>query len=633
MNYHAVEIWVDGNGNPVDTANYTYLEDGGGKSLAALLADYQSAYTKNEYAVGNQHTNDSQTVEITNRLTAVKNIHWHKQWHDNYNYDSQLRPDIYLDIYRKSDAPDSQLEKYEDGYKWTYQQHPSMHPDSSISKRHHWVANIYDVDKYYAQGYEWHYYAKEKTKVDKSKFDYTEVQYSRRSDEKDSTTEKKLGTECQRADDAGDQVQLIPGTTEYALEENGTFTNSIAGTVVIDGQKIWTGLPSAYLKDFVNKLPAATFYIDQTVEVFDENNNQTVTQTNQVATLPIENWEYIKDGSGFYKFCLENTGDYTVDKNGIHAATDAEPFPRYNNRGDLYTYNVRETLKWTGDWPDGQERGDISDVYRTTIQTFLVTNSYNSVKGALRIKKYLSLPESLEPSRCPAVSMILTRSYQKADGTWEKDTEFKKEQVWNAGDVKTAFEAAKTGTTAGNNVVLCSTKQTKDPFLFENLDIYAPNGAKYRYQVEEKKDNYLYGFHTWAGAGDLKDEEVKNNSLLESYVVTGLYPTMNQADAAGNHGRGTTSKNVPVTATYWNELQTEGETVELSGTKVWDEYTFQRDIRPTKEVFAGWLKLYRSARSQPGQNNAIAEEPVANASFTVTDGAGGRCSIVGEEVL
>lgn len=622
MNYQAVEIWVDGNGDPANLAKYDYVEGGIRKSLAALWADYQSAYTKNEYVVGAQHTNDSQTVEITNRLTAVKNIHWHKQWNDNYNYDSQLRPDIYLDIYRKSDAPGSQLEKYEDDYQWTYQ-NASAHPDSSISKRHHWVANIYDVDKYDAQGYEWHYYAKEKTKVDKSKFDYTEVQYSRWSDENDPSTEKNLGTESNPAADAGKQVQLIPRTTEYALGENGTFINSIAGTVVINGQKIWAGLPSAYLTDPVNRLPAATFYIDQTVGVFDENNNQTSTQTNKVATLPIENWNDIKDSSGFYKFSLKYTGNYTVDSDGIHAATD-QPLPRYNERGDLYTYSVRETLKWAGGWPAGQERGDISDVYTTTIQTFLVTNSYNSVKGALRIKKYLSLPESLESSRCPAVSMVLTRSYQKANGTWEKDSEFKKEQVWNAGDVKTAFEAAKTGAAVGNNVVLCSTKQTKDPFLFENLDIYAPNGAKYQYQVEEKRDDYLYGFHTWAGAGDLTDEAVKDNSLLGSYVVEGLYPTMNQADAAGKDGRGTTSGSVPVTATYRNELQTVGETVKLSGIKEWDEYTFQSSKRPATNEFAGWLKLYRSARSQPGQNNAIAEEPVEHAEFIVTAEAGGN---------
>ena len=220
--------------------------------------------------------------------------------------------------------------------------------------------------------------------------------------------------------------------------------------------------------------------------------------------------------------------------------------------------------------------------------------------------------------------MVLTRSYQKADDTWVDDTEFKKEQVWNAGDVKTAFEAKKTGaTTAGSNVVLCSTDQTKDPFLFENLDIYAPNGAKYRYQVEEKKDDYLYGFHTWAGAGDLTDEAVKDNSLLGSYVVEGLYPTMNQADAAGKDGRGTTSGSVPVTATYRNELQTVGETVKLSGIKEWDEYTFQSSKRPATNEFAGWLKLYRSARSQPGQNNAIAEEPVEDAKFNVTVEAGG----------
>ena len=297
----------------------------------------------------------------------------------------------------------SQLEKYEDDYQWTYQ-NASAHPDSSISKRHHWVANIYDVDKYDAQGYEWHYYAKEKTKVDKSKFDYTEVQYSRWSDENDPSTEEKLGTESKPAVDAGKQVQLIPGTTEeYALGENGTFINSIAGTVVIDGQKIWAGLPSAYLKDSANRLPAATFDIDQTVEVFNEGDNTTSIITKKVATLPIKNWDDIKDDNGFYKFSLEYTGNYTVDRDGIHKATDgsAQLIPRYNERGDLYTYNVRETMNWTGDWPAGQDRGDIRDVYITTIQTFLVTNSYDSVKGALRIKKYLSLPKSLESIKMP----------------------------------------------------------------------------------------------------------------------------------------------------------------------------------------------------------------------------------------
>lgn len=179
--------------------------------------------------------------------------------------------------------------------------------------------------------------------------------------------------------------------------------------------------------------------------------------------------------------------------------------------------------------------------------------------------------------------------------------------------MKTAFEAARAGAAAGSNVVLCSRDQAKDPFLFENLDIYAPNGAKYQYQVEEKKDNYLYGFHTWAGAGDLTDEAVKTDSHLGSCVVTGLYPTWNQADAAGKKGRGTTSGSVPVTATYRNELQTV-ETVELSGTKKWDEYTFQSSIRPTVDAFAGWLKLTGSARSQPGQNKHCGR-------------TGGRCAI------
>lgn len=634
INYRVLELWVDGNGNPVTNPGmYSYVDDGKTKYLNALLMDYQAFSSLNTYDVGQQHTNDQQAIGITNQLSSTRTLHWHKQWHDNYNYNSNLRPDIYLDIYRKSNAPGSTLEKYESDYRWIYQ-NSTVHPDSSISKRHRWTVNIYDVDRYDAKGYEWRYYAREKTKVDKSQFDYTAVLYS--IDGIDPSAETELGTELVPTEEAktGDYVEQIDNSEEYALVEEGTFTNAIAGNVVIDGQKVWHNLPQTYLADPNSTLPQAVFYIDQKVDTLDEVGQVPVIQIREnVAKLPITDWNQIKDKNEYYKFGLRYLGNYTVDDWGIHAPMEDEEhlIPRYNERGNLYEYSVREEMQWnTNDsWPNGVKRGDVQNVYTTTIQTYLVTNSYDSVKGALRIKKYLSLPANMDASKCPAVSMVLTRSYWTPDGTANgkivKDDTFQKEQTWNAADIKNAFAAAKTGNEdASSAILLDSTAQEKDPFLFEDLDIYAPNGAEYIYQVEEKKESYLGGYDTWGSSGD-KDasDDSANGVKLGVYkninVIGDLSPTWNLANSDQENGRGKTDPSTPVAATYFNELQSVKETVMITGTKQWDEYTFQTGKRPIADDFSKWLELDRSAKSQPGQNNAISAEKVEGAVFNVTE--------------
>ena len=638
INYRILELWVDGNGNPVtNPGKYSYVDDRETKYLNALLMDYQAFSSLNTYDVGAQHTNDQQAIGITNQLSGTKTLHWHKQWHDNYNYDSNLRPDIYLDIYRKSNAPNSTLEIYESDYRWTYQ-NSTVHPDSSISKRHRWTANIYDVDRYDANGYEWRYYAREKTKVDKSQFDYTAVLYS--IDGTDPSAETELGTELVPTEEAktGDYVEQIDNSAEYALVEEGTFTNAIAGNVVIDGQKVWHNLPQTYLADPDSTLPQAVFYIDQKVDKLDEDGQVPVIQIHKnVAKLPITDWNKIKDENGYYKFGLKYLGDYTVDGSGIHApAEDAEHLiPRYDERGSLYEYSVREEMQWNinDSWPNGVNRGEVQNVYTTTIQTYLVTNSYDSVKGALRIKKYLSLPAEMDESRCPAVSMVLTRSYWTPDGTANgkivKDDTFQKEQTWNAADIKTAFAAAKAVNEGVSSVILLdSTAQKKDPFLFEDLDIYAPNGAKYIYQVEEKKESYLGGYDTWGSSGDKNESDDSTNGVkLDGYkninVIGNLSPTWNLANSDQENGRGKTDPSTPVAATYFNELQSVKETVTITGTKQWDEYIFQTAKRPSADNFSQWLELDRSAKSQPGQNNAISAEKVEGAVFNVTATADG----------
>ncbi len=636
INYQVAEIWVDGSGNPINPSNYSYYDGENMKTLDALLAEYHAYFDQSEYQVGALHMRDNQKIKITNGLSGTKNIRWHKQWNDNYNYDNNLRPDIYLNIYRKSDAPGSELETYMTDYQWTYMGDGTQHADSSTSKRHHWIIYINGVDKYDDQGYEWHYYAVEEMKVDKYQLDYTEVQYSRWEDGDETKDIVQLGTEKAVNNENDEQVQYVSDVHKYALLEGGIFTNTIAGNVTISGQKIWQGLPSAYLSNVNNLLPKATFHIDRTATVYVEDTHASSPVTEKdVATLSITDWNKIKDSNGNYKFNLKYAGNYTVNDDGeIHTDNEITEklLPAYNNRGSRYTYTVREVFIWNGTWLEGQDRGNVKDVYTTKISNYLVTNSYNSIKGALRFKKALSLPGNMVSSQCPAVSMVLTRSYQDSSGTWISDTEFKKEQIWSATDVAAALSEKTINWTDEQKASDKALIESQNQFLFENLDIYAPNGAKYKYKVEEKKDGYLHGFDTWAVAnpenGEWKESDKTGNNKIT--YIDGLYPTRNGADAAGNDGRGTTAENVPVSAVFYNEYQENPENVTLTGTKVWDDYSYQTSKRPSTEEFKGWLKLYRSAKSQPGQNNAIGEQEVTDAKFVVTSDASNYGYMVSE---
>ena len=95
----------------------------------------------------------------------------------------------------------------------------------------------------------------------------------------------------------------------------------------------------------------------------------------------------------------------------------------------------------------------------------------------------------------PAVKFELTRSYTSyADGTPKvvEDTGFAKQvKILSSAEVQAAYEAA--GAQAGAQVSL--------ECVFDNLDLYAPNGTDYLYTVTELKDGFLEGFDTWAVKG------------------------------------------------------------------------------------------------------------------------------------
>ena len=656
VNYTLEEVWVNGNGEKVsnqDLSKYTYTDDTDPKAthtLSDLLADYQMSPGPIRYTVGNRHTDDTQEQTVTNRLAGTKTLLWHKQWQDNYNYDNALRPDIYLDIFKGRAGVNEPVTTYMTQYRWSYLDLADGNTNPALSDRHHWHAVIKGVPKYDDEGYELKYFALEKTKVDKTRFDYTPAEYSM-TDDTSGASDTKIGTESSCEPGQEENVRFVNddlngGMAEqgyYALIEGGTITNRIANTVTIEGQKIWKSIPDEFWTNDEN-LPKITLSVLRSCPHSEVAGSQADPVAVAALTINSEDWarlQSVNGKRGTYSFCLTKEGQSTVGEDGVIQEDEAKPdLQRYNEHGELYDYTLKEQMEWKDNQNSDPDRASgPSLVYQEKTNAYVVSNIYDSVKGALRVKKLLELPAGLSETNSgfPSITMKLTRTYKAKQGenySVIEDTSFSKTQTWKAQDVKLAYEAAQNSGASGTEVLLDSSQDDgsgKDPFLFENLDVYAPNGMKYHYYVQEIREN-LNDYETWAGKGDLDASEnaqtgVKTNAnkvgstKADNTVNTGMVGpielVLNQKDANGVDGRGKTAESVAVSATVLNSRKTTDLTkIQIQGKKIWNHYSFQ--ALPDADEFATWLTLWRSADAQPGQENRIPEQPVTGVAFKVT---------------
>ena len=97
-----------------------------------------------------------------------------------------------------------------------------------------------------------------------------------------------------------------------------------------------------------------------------------------------------------------------------------------------------------------------------------ITNNYEERSASLDIKKYIIVPKGQETY--PAITMVLTRSYIKSDGSIS-DSDTIRTIIWGSSGVKEAVNAVQ----GDGNVT------AEYVFSFENLPVYAPNGSRYIY--------------------------------------------------------------------------------------------------------------------------------------------------------
>lgn len=604
VHYEVKEVLLDQDEKEVKGAELEEFQ----KKLRETLGEVYSVFESSDYTEGNLHTHDTQNLTVHNRLTGTKDVVFYKQWLDQNQYDSGKRPDITLDIYqlqRDQDDPDdltkAKLVPYEGSNKWVKHNGTDGGEMENVS-----IITLQDLPKYDENGYEIFYYAREIVGVDNpEEFDYLPVYYKYSSSAgTDLTDFHSVGTESGYSGDiptddwVRQQNVLLPlqenGSGIWLLKENGMFVNQLYKNAVITGKKLWGQMPQGYPAEI---LPDITFTVYQKRKGISE-------KPKKVASLTITDWNNQKLPDGSYGYIIPYQGEnHNQVENGELQATsleqDPQELPQYDVSGQPYEYTVSETIligtdndtaRGTGTFLEEAE--DAEEVFQTPeVNGFIFNNFYQSEKGSLKVKKILgNMPDDI--GQRPAVSISLERYYpiknpDDTNGGWLKDDSFSQLKILNFSVLN----------------------ENEKYLIFENLDIYAPNGLKYLYTVKENVVNpeFMTGFDIWGGIGEIQTDSYTEEALKKANLTL-----LNHSEGiTGVQLKGTDvpSGTEQADVTFVNVYHP--DTVTITGQKVWKDKNNESNLRPVcNKQNNGTLtvELYRYASSQQGQNNGIASK-------------------------
>lgn len=575
----------------------------------------------------------------------------------------------------------TQLELVVKDYQWAPTTTEGEGEEATVEDAvNNWTATMEGVPEYDSLGYEITYYAVERAVGNTEMFDYGPVRYymgetklGDRLEVEEKYTEPNVdgvqyayslkdGGEYVEVANMGDETlkeRYRDREVNCALGEGGTFENYLRANPNLAGSKLWQGVESGYPTD---QLPQVTFALYRKMADAKPDDTGEVTEPEEVATLQVNwggdsgtlngslttnfrffmlgNWQVDwKDGRYVYTYVGDEATAPTtrtyyvndkwqvVDKDGEEIELpDTVRLPQYDEKGYRYAYTMVEqsvTLKNPNEGEDyvitldpdtglpaeGNSEDALALYNRiftsammTDGATFQATNVYNDEQeGQLAVEKWLNVGELKEDEQYPAIQVKLYRtvtSQATGVGKWTEVTTY----TWDADTVKKAFNSED-----GTEITWGHLTHT-----FKDLPIYAPNGEKYVYKVVEVKEDFLAGYDTWAVEGPVKSENIGStieNTNNKGTEVTGLAAKVTEGDEQ------------PAdldTATFINKR--EADSVKLQGTKVWDDWNNELELRPDNaDDLPITLEVTRHAESQPGENNAIPSQDLTeDEDYTVT---------------
>lgn len=592
VRYTVEEVFVKPDGTVVqDLSQYQNVRD--------AWQEYRKTVTETDYVVDSQHRDrDKQSFDVTNRLGGTKQVSWYALWQDEYAYQNGNRPDVFLNIYRtvhEKDESGNIVEKTEAAilnYRWENVQ------EEGVELATFWKCYVDNLPKYDDYGYEIKYYAEMQALVTAEDFYYLPTRYAAGQDktgaqifgnEDDGVTVEGVLT----GDESESILQITTGEVQpghaWLLRAGNTFVNRIQGAVTYQGEKVWANLPNAYPDD---DLPTVTFALDRTVASDPDAQKETGVAT---MTITHEDWaDLTASGVRTYTFTFTHTGKNEPVKTGDGVdLTGKTPLPRFDDLGRLYTYTLQEAEVEFA--IEGGQTADVGNVFATDLTGATATNTYTPATGVLTAQKYLTVP--VNAAAYPAITLKLTRTYTKNDGTTSEAENVPLPGgvgVWDAAEVAEAVktEAAKVPT--------AETVTVQYTFTFADLPLYAPNGSPYVYTIAEDKSQ-LNGYDTWAAADDVTAQELEQDENKKESVGKLTPDTSEDPDDT-------------VDASFLNKPEANPTKVNLTGAKVWDDLSDAYGFRPDQLT----LTLERCAPAQTGQGNGIAWDTVPDGAAAIT---------------
>lgn len=548
-----------------------------------------SELEKNEYSIniGAQNTgnedlrNDSLNYSITNQKSYTKTVSFHNTWIDEYTYTKDLRPDIYLTLYKTQYDSQGNVTIVMCDYidqKWV---------KTNEDSEYEWTCYFQNLPKYDDQGNEIFYYAYEGMHINASQYDYLPVQYQYEGQSlstvnyDDSTVQTSIDN---------DKVRKINGRT--ILKEGGTFINELNNNISVKGQKVWENIPEGFPK---NQFPKIQFYVQKEI---------TKDQYDAILADSSQDIEVVKDGDTYWQNVAWTkpvsdemnslTFKFVMSYEGLNTNAFAQDpteegkrkLAKYNPlTGELYNYRVTEKL-------DADE-GDVTPAYKAfpgEVHNYEIINTYNIDESQNLANIQVTKNWENVDHHYPVVEMTLYRFAKNKNDTGI-----------------TGIETVETVKMNKNN--------GDTSYSFDNLPMISPNGNRYIYYVVEKNINGYTSnttidestcYPTTATDANINPDKWPE-AATNAFTLKGQQTTTNLLDQAINAlsgDNGLTTAKVKVTNTYHTD------SIELSGVKTWNDYSNKLSTRPQSIE----LQLYRYANTQKGANNAIEKELFATAT-------------------
>ncbi len=505
INYTLTEVEIDGRTVSGETCMVESDILGENETCVVTVADgdYQNG-TSN-------HTDDMMNVTITNQFSAVTSFSIKKQWADHDG--PEVRPDIYIKLNRAIDG----------SAKVPTQNNSTpgqIESDYSLVRndKYNWTYTYSGLEKYNGQGYRYVYCANELAVSGDYKTEYL-------NDSANENDKKHWG----RPSDNDKKRYAYSG---------GTIKNTVIGTVIINGEKLWKKIDPIFTKEYYPVAEVRLFQGDH--DFVDNESDNTITldekypdKVKKVSETTIYNGSnsfYFTEGIGGFAGLRKEEG------------TNALILPKYDDEGYAYNYILKEQAI-TG--------------YVSRIENNTVINNYTGgEKINIRVDKKW---EHIDPGFVyPPIQIVLHQVVRAAQSSPQSAS-----QTSDQPQAEKLIEYASFTHLLGSG---------QDGYTFRDISKTAPDGKDFEFYVTE---NMMQNSVDKAYFNSVDDSEL--NAILGAFnqeqfgyicKITGVTDVDNSSEAGY-------SKKATITNTYEPGEQVFNGKIEIN--KSWDYKGYESD--------------------------------------------------------